>query len=99
MGSSKHAIMIGMPQVLIPERTAGQGCRYRLISSCTVWGDGTKEGRANEALFPPFHTDAINIHHLAAEPARYTKERDANNRQENGSAHVWADIAGVRHAQ
>src|SRR6185437_33097 len=58
------------------------------------------EGRtANEVLFPPFHTHAINMHHLSAEPARYTKECDANNRQENGNAHVWADTGGVTHPQ
>src|SRR5665213_1665539 len=61
MGSSKHAIMIGMPQGAVPERAAGQGCRYRLISSCTVWGDGAKNRRANEiyikALAAP---DTIN---------------------------------------
>src|SRR5579864_2996738 len=62
-------------------------------------GEGAKDGRANEALFTAFHTDTIDMHHLAAEPARHTQECDANNRQENGNAHVWADTAGVARAQ
>ena len=32
---------------------------------------------------------AIDMHHLATEPARYSDKCNADNRKQHGSAHTW----------
>ena len=42
------------------------------------------------ALFAPFDADAVDMHHLTAEPAGYKEECDADDRKHDGSAQARA---------
>ena len=64
------------PPIRVKTAVARLGPRGRCISLAT----------SPYALFASFDADAVDVHHLTAEPARHEEQRDADNRKHDGSA-------------